>query len=246
LRYKKVSAEMYPNSSNRGWNSLSRAQQIGVAVVGALVVFGLLSGVGSIGRLGDPQWILAVAAIVFIAFPVHEMAHAAMAVALGDPTPRLQGRFTLNPLAHIDPIGAVLILFTGFGWAKPVQWNPRNVTIDVRLAVILVALAGPVSNLILAALALFFLDKTSVEMVSNFLQSFAFINVLLFVFNLIPVPPLDGSHVLFALLPDSTYDLQMTLQRYGFLLLMVVIFMGGSFITRIVYSIMLLLYGLVA
>ncbi len=237
---------MYPNSSNRGWNSLSRAQQIGVAVVGALVVFGLLSGVGSIGRLGDPQWILAVAAIVFIAFPVHEMAHAAMAVALGDPTPRLQGRFTLNPLAHIDPIGAVLILFTGFGWAKPVQWNPRNVTIDVRLAVILVALAGPVSNLILAALALFFLDKTSVEMVSNFLQSFAFINVLLFVFNLIPVPPLDGSHVLFALLPDSTYDLQMTLQRYGFLLLMVVIFMGGSFITRIVYSIMLLLYGLVA
>lgn len=237
---------MYPNSPSRGWNSLSRAQQIGVAVIGLLVLYAILSGTGSIGRLGDPQWIIAVAAIVFIAFPVHEMAHAAMAVALGDPTPRLQGRFTLNPLAHIDPLGAVLILFTGFGWAKPVQWSPRNVTIDVRLAVILVSLAGPVSNLILATLALFFLDKTSVEMVSNFLQSFAFINVLLFVFNLIPVPPLDGSHVLFALLPDSTYELQMTLQRYGFLLLMVVIFMSGSFLFGIVQTVMQLLYGLVA
>ena len=80
---------MYPNSSNRGWNSLSRAQQIGVAAVGLLVIYALLSGASSIGRLGDPQWIIAVAAIVFIAFPVHEMAHAAMAVALGDPTPRL-------------------------------------------------------------------------------------------------------------------------------------------------------------
>lgn len=237
---------MYPNSPSRGWNSLSRAQQIGVAVVGLLVIYALLSGASSIGRLGNPEWIIAVVAIVFIAFPVHEMAHAAMAVALGDPTPRLQGRFTLNPLAHIDPIGAVLILFTGFGWAKPVQWSPRNVTIDVRLAVILVSLAGPVSNLILATLALFFLDKTSVDLINNFLQSFAFINVLLFVFNLIPVPPLDGSHILFALLPDSTYDLQVTLQRYGFLLLMVVIFMGGSFISEIVYSIMLFLYGLVA
>lgn len=240
-----MSAELYPNSPNRGWNSLSRAQQIGVAVVGLLVLYALLSGVGSIGRLGNPNWIVAVAAIVFIAFPVHEMAHAAMAVALGDPTPRLQGRFTLNPLAHIDPIGAVLILFTGFGWAKPVQWSPRNVTIDVRLAVILVSLAGPVSNLILATLALFFLDKTSVVMINDFLASFAFINVLLFVFNLIPVPPLDGSHILFALLPDSTYELQVTLQRYGFLLLMVVIFMSGSFISGVVQTILQSLYSLV-
>ena len=237
---------MYPNSSNRGWNSLSRTQQIVVIVVGALVLYGLFSGASSIGRLGNPNWIIAVAAIVFIAFPVHEMAHAAMAVALGDPTPRLQGRFTLNPLAHIDPIGAVLILFTGFGWAKPVQWNPRNVTIDARLAVILVALAGPVSNLILAAISLFFLDKVTIEIVRDFLRSFAFINGLLFVFNLIPVPPLDGSHVLFALLPGNTHELQMTLQRYGFLLLMVVIFISGSFITGIVNTILNLLYGLVA
>ncbi|HRJ41186.1 MAG: site-2 protease family protein [Caldilineaceae bacterium] len=237
---------MYPNSSNRGWNSLSRTQQIVVIAVGALVLYGLLTGAGSLGRLGNPDWIIAVAAIVFVAFPVHELAHAATAVALGDPTPRLQGRYTLNPLAHIDPIGAVLILFTGFGWAKPVQWNPRNVNVDVRLAVILVALAGPVSNLLLATLSLALLDSAPNSLISNFLFFFAQINVLLFVFNLVPVPPLDGSHVLFALLPDSTYQLQMTLQRYGFLLLMLVIFMGGSFLFDIVAAIMSLLYGLVA
>jgi len=237
---------MYPNSPNRGWNSLSRTQQIVVIAVGALVLYALLSGASSIGRLGDPNWILAAIAIVFVAFPVHEMAHAAMAVALGDPTPRLQGRYTLNPLAHIDPIGAVLIFFTGFGWAKPVEWNPRNVTVDVRLAVILVALAGPVSNLLLAAAALFFYDRAAAELVSTFLFLFAQINVLLFVFNLIPVPPLDGSHVLFALLPGNTYELQMTLQRYGFLLLMLVIFMGGSAIFALVRAMMNLLYNLVA
>jgi len=237
---------MYPNSPNRGWNSLSRAQQIGVIAVGALVLYAIFSGASSLGRLGDPNWIVAVAAIVFIAFPVHEMAHAAMAVALGDDTPRLQGRFTLNPLAHIDPIGAVLILFTGFGWAKPVQWSPRNIDVDVRLGAILVSLAGPVSNLILATLALFFLGSTSNSLVSHLLFFFAQINVLLFVFNLIPVPPLDGSHVLFALLPGNTYELQVTLQRYGFVLLLVVIFMGGSFIFSMTGAVMKMLYGLVA
>lgn len=237
---------MYPNSPNRGWNSLSQTQQIVVIVVGGLVLYALLTGASSIGRLGDPNWIIAVAAIVFIAFPVHEMAHAAMAVALGDPTPRLQGRFTLNPLAHIDPIGAVLILFTGFGWAKPVQWSPRNVTVDVRLAVILVALAGPVSNLILAMVALYFLDSATIDIVSTFLFFFAQINVLLFVFNLIPIPPLDGSHILFALLPGNTIEFQMTLQRYGFLLLLLLIFVGGPLIFGIVQSILQLLYALVA
>ena len=109
-------------------------QQIGIGVVGILVLYALLSGGGSLGRMGDPLWLAAVAVIILVALPVHEMAHAAMAVQLGaTPTPRMQGRYTFNPVAHIDPFGALLILLTGFGWAKPVQWNPGNIDVDVRV-----------------------------------------------------------------------------------------------------------------
>ncbi|MEZ4837381.1 MAG: site-2 protease family protein [Caldilineaceae bacterium] len=168
------------------------------------------------------------------------MAHAAAAVALGDETPRRQGRFTFNPMAHIDPIGAVLILFAGFGWAKPVQWNPRNVNVDPRLGSIIVSLAGPLSNLVLAALLLLSLrvlptfdaalPSVIVDFYLRFVQSFIFINVALFVFNLIPIPPLDGSHILFALMPSSMYDLQVQLSRYGMLLLFIIIFLAPSLI----------------
>jgi Zn-dependent protease len=232
---------MYNRPSGYGWNALTQNQKIGVIVIGVLVVAGLLFAGGSpLGRLGDPSWILAAAAIIFIAFPIHEMAHAAAAVGLGDETPRRQGRFTFNPLAHIDPIGAVLIFFAGFGWAKPVQWNPRNVNIDPRMASIIVSLAGPVSNLVLAALLVLSLrilpalDGTVPSLFLNFylrfVESFIFINVALFVFNLIPIPPLDGSHILFALLPSSMYDLQVQLSRYGFLLLFLVIFLAPGLI----------------
>ena len=150
------SCDMYQGSGGRGWNALSRTQQIGIGVVAILVLYALLSGGGSLGRLSNPSWLIAVAVIILVALPVHEMAHAAMAVQLGDPTPRMQGRYTFNPIAHIDPFGALLILFAGFGWAKPVQWNPNNIEVDVRVGTILVAAAGPVSNLVLAAVAAFF------------------------------------------------------------------------------------------
>src|SRR5688572_26859630 len=120
---------MYRSSFMGRWNTLTRNQQIAILVIGALVLYGLLvSGGGFL----NPARLLAVAAIIFVALPVHEFAHAAAAVALGDETPRRQGRLTLNPLPHIDPLGAVLIAFTGFGWARPVQWNPRNISVDVR------------------------------------------------------------------------------------------------------------------
>ena len=146
---------MTSNRPGRGWGSLSNTQKLVIAGVGVLLLYAMFtsSGGGPFGRILDPSWMLAVLGIIFVALPIHEMAHAATAVALGDDTPKRQGRYTLNPLAHIDPFGAVLIALTGFGWAKPVQWNPNNVTIDRRLASILVSLAGPVSNLILAALA---------------------------------------------------------------------------------------------
>lgn len=222
---------MYQNSSGQGWNALTRNQQIAIGIIGVLVLYALLTGTSSLGRLSSPSWIIAVAAIILVALPVHEMAHAAMAVQLGDPTPRMQGRYTFNPLAHIDPIGAVLIAITGFGWAKPVQWDPRNIDVDIRLGTILVAAAGPVSNLLLAICAVFLVQFATIPMLEQFLTFFVWINVLLFVFNLIPIPPLDGSHILFALLPGTNFELRMALNRYGFLILMVTIFLAGSIIT---------------
>jgi Zn-dependent protease len=217
-------------SLGQRWATLTRNQQIGVAVVGLLVLYALLVGVVSGSGLLSLPRLAAVATIIFVAFPVHEFAHAAAAVALGDNTPRRQGRFTLNPIAHIDPLGAILIALTGFGWAKPVQWNPRNISIDHKLGSIIVALAGPLSNLLLAIVAAVFIRVVESELVFNFLLYFIQINVLLFVFNLIPIPPLDGSHVLFALLPGNNFTLQMQLSRYGFLILMAVIFLAPGVI----------------
>ncbi|MBW7883449.1 MAG: site-2 protease family protein [Caldilineaceae bacterium] len=211
---------------------------------------------GSGGRYTNPAWILGTGAIILLALPVHEFAHAFMAVRLGDSTPRQQGRYTLNPLAHIDPIGALLIFLVGFGWAKPVQWNPRNITVDRRLGAILVAVAGPISNLLLAVISLIIIRLLGVtvtaglfgvvqqSLLASFLYTFATINVLLFVFNMVPIPPLDGSHVLFALLPGAgqTY---MALMRYGTLILLLIVFLAPNLIlvpTRIILS---LLQGLI-
>ena len=222
---------MYQGSGGRGWNALSRTQQIVIGIVGLVVVYALLSGGGSLGRMGDPLWLVAVAVIILVALPVHEMAHAAMAVQLGDETPRLQGRYTFNPIAHIDPFGALLILFTGFGWAKPVQWNPNNIDVDIRVGTILVAAAGPVSNLVLAAVGAFLVPFADFAMLERFLTFFVWINTLLFVFNLIPIPPLDGSHILFALLPGDNFEVRMFLGRFGFIILIGTIYLGGGFIT---------------
>ena len=212
------------------WATLSRNQQIGVGVIGALLLYGLVVGAVSGSSLLSLPRLAAVAMIVFVAFPVHEFAHAAAAVALGDETPRRMGRYTLNPLAHIDPLGAVLIAFTGFGWAKPVQWNPRNINVDRKLGSLIVSLAGPLSNLLMAIVAAVLLQIVDGQILINFLLYFIQINVLLFVFNLIPIPPLDGSHVLFALLPGDNFALQAQLSRYGFMILMLVIFLAPNVI----------------
>jgi Zn-dependent protease len=220
-------------SMGQRWATLTRNQQIVIAVIGALVLYYLTVGIIQGSGLFNPSRLLALATIIFVALPFHEYAHAAAAVYLGDNTPRLQGRYTLNPLVHIDIMGAILIAMVGFGWAKPVQWNPRNITIDRKLGSIIVSLAGPLSNLLLAVLGAVLLRVGAIsesEFMLNFLFFFIQINVLLFVFNLIPIPPLDGSHVLFALLPGDNLQLQMQLSRYGFLLLMAVIFLAPSVI----------------
>ena len=230
------------------WNTLTQGQKIFIGVLGALVVMGLLVSLGGGGRLTNPAWLLAAAGIILLALPVHEFAHAFVAVQLGDPTPRYQGRYTLNPLRHIDPIGAVLILLVGFGWAKPVQWNPRNVTVDPRLASILVSVAGPLSNLVLAFISLLIwqLLGGGGGMTAAFLTTFASINVLLFVFNLLPIPPLDGSHVLFALLPGDTRQIQFFLMQYGMLIVFAVVFIAPGLIrgpTSLIMSALVTMVG---
>ncbi len=234
----------YLGSFGSRWRTLTRTQQIVIGSLGAMMLIWFLTGGNNIL---NPARLAAVAAIILVAFPVHEFAHAAAAVALGDDTPKWQGRYTLNPKAHIDPIGAILVLLTGFGWAKPVQWNPANIRMDPKIGSILVALAGPLSNLLLALLTalLLSLDPFAMPMVSSFLLNFLSINVLLFVFNLVPVPPLDGSHILFALLPGDSFRWRRQMQQYSMIILLVVIFLGGPIIRSISDGIAYLLLTIV-
>jgi Zn-dependent protease len=217
------------------WNTLTRNQQIVIGVIGVLLLIGLFTS----GQFA-PARLLAVAAIIFIAFPVHEFAHAAMAVYLGDNTPKWQGRYTLNPMVHIDIVGAILVLLTGFGWAKPVQWNPSNTRTDNRTATILVAAAGPVSNLLMALAAMVVVQFTSYGFLFTFLNAFIFINVALFVFNLIPIPPLDGSHILFAV-TNVGFQVRNVLMQYGSLFLLAIIFFGGSILSLLIRGVIAVL-----
>ena len=235
---------MFSNFFGGGWRSLSRTQMIVLVGIVALLAYWLLSrGSGFL----NPAWLMAATAIVFIALPLHEYAHAAMAVALGDNTPKLQGRLTLNPLVHIDPMGAILIYVAGFGWAKPVMWNPRNIDVSPRVGAVLVAIAGPLTNLALAIVSVLLISTGLVDrgIGLQFLYSFVQINVLLFVFNMIPVPPLDGSHVLFAFFPGDSYRLQAQLSQYGMLIIFAVIFFMPALIQVPTSVIVNALFGLV-
>lgn len=210
------------------WRTLTTAQQVIIAGIGALLLYSVASSFASGSGLFSPAMLLAKAMILLVALPVHELAHAAVAVALGDNTPRLQGRLSLNPLRHLDLMGSILILIAGFGWAKPVMWNPNNVRINPKVGAVLVAVAGPLSNLLMAAIALAITGQFMGSMNEFWLNAclqFAYINALLAVFNLIPVPPLDGSFVLFALLPGNSMRLRAQLGQYGMLAIFALVFL---------------------
>ena len=163
---------------------------------------------------------------LIIAMVIHEYAHARMAVALGDFTPRLMGRLTLDPRAHIDPIGLVMLFLVRFGWAKPVMINPNNFK-QPRRDDILVSVAGPMANLITAFVFLFLLvlftkvlgyPSTGTLYVVRLIIIY---NINFAIFNMLPVPPLDGSHILRELLPrDLAYQFD-RLERYSFLILII-------------------------
>ena len=165
---------------------------------------------------------------VLLAITLHELAHGYVAYCLGDNTAKAAGRLTLNPLAHLDPIGALMMLIAGFGWAKPVPVNPFFFKGNRTTGMMLVSLAGPLVNLIVAyiAYAVYVAGQGfyTVPFLNQFLNYCIILNVFLAVFNLIPIPPLDGSKILAGFLPKQTaFKFLTTMERYGFVILMMLI-----------------------
>jgi Zn-dependent protease len=169
---------------------------------------------------------------LLVAVTVHELAHALVADRLGDPTARRLGRITLNPLPHIDPIGALCLVLAGFGWAKPVPVDARNFRHPVR-DMFWVAVAGPIANVVaaFAAIVLYLALRPSGLLpgpVLTALGAVFVLNLALGIFNLIPLPPLDGGHFLPYLLPAGAAGLLRILERYGMLILLLLVFTGAT------------------
>lgn len=181
----------------------------------------------------DPISLISRAITLIVALTLHEYAHARTAQAFGDPTPEMYGRVTLNPLAHLDPLGSLMMMFVGFGWAKPVPINPYILNRRSTAAPMLVALAGPFSNFLLAVAAAIpfragFFSVGEVIGGTGFLPQFLFnfivINLLLMLFNLIPLAPLDGDKIIEFFLPPSWAQALERIRPMGPMLLMVILF----------------------
>lgn len=182
---------------------------------------------------------------ILIAITFHEYAHGKAAALLGDPTPAQHGRLTLNPLAHLDPIGTLMLLVARFGWAKPVPVNPFFFRGNRRRGILLVSVAGPLMNLVLAYLAAFGFKLVWGKSLlwQTFFQELLFINLALAVFNLIPLPPLDGSKILANLLPAEYSYSFMKLEAYGPIILLVLLATG--ILSRIITPTVIFLFQLI-
>lgn len=169
---------------------------------------------------------------LLIALTIHEYAHARVAVALGDPTPKALGRVTLNPLSHLDPIGLIMLWLVQFGWAKPVPINPNNFT-DWKRGTRMVSLAGPVANIILSLImAILFtglikagiMDSSS--WLANVIRLTYIYNIIFAVFNMLPIPPLDGSKVLSSFLPNEIAWRYESIEQYGIFIILGLSWLG--------------------
>ena len=191
------------------------------------------------------DYIYIVVAALF-AIILHEIAHGLVSTWLGDPTPKRQGRLSLNPLKHLDPIGTLCLIFFHVGWAKPVVVNPDYYK-NKKRGMALVALAGPLMNFLLAIFSIIIMAifvkvnaySNVLIIIYNFLLYFSVINLGLGLFNLIPIPPLDGSRILGAFLKDDTYEQYMKYERYGFIIIAILLALsslrgnGTSFISEL-------------
>lgn len=174
--------------------------------------------------LANPIIFLLYFGILIICITVHEFAHALVADRLGDPTPRLDGRITLNPLAHLDLLGTIMLVLFRFGWGKPVVFDPYNLR-NPRRDSALIALAGPASNLLLATVLSIILRITNpIEPISAFIVALVTLNVVLAIFNLIPIHPLDGGKILIGFAPKQVArEWDQVLQQYGIFILLLLI-----------------------
>lgn len=191
-------------------------------------------------------------AILIMSVVIHEVSHGVVANALGDPTAKYAGRLTLNPIPHLDPVGSILLPFATFliggfiiGWAKPVPYNPANLS-NQRWGPALVGAAGPGANILIAlifSLVLRSFFPALPPSLAEVLSGIILINILLAIFNLVPIPPLDGSKVLFALLPLGAYRLQVLLEEYGFIFLILFIFFSWRWLLPIVFFVFRIFTG---
>ncbi len=178
--------------------------------------------------LSEPIYFVLIALAIVYAITIHEFSHVFAAYLQGDDTGRLMGRLTLNPLSHLDPVGTLFLLFVGFGWGKPAPFNPYNLK-NQRWGEAFVALAGPASNfisvIVFMVLANIFEPVVGpTNLLSQFLGFLILINLVLLIFNLIPIPPLDGSKLLFEILPSRYNHIKTQLTRNGPWILLILIF----------------------
>ena len=184
---------------------------------------------------------------LLLAITIHEFSHALAADLLGDPNPRSNGRLTLNPMAHLDPLGSLALLFFGFGWGKPVETIVSNLQ-HPRRDIAIISLAGPLSNIILALFLSLLLSFTSSPLFASLFTTIIYINLMLAIFNLLPVYPLDGEKILAGLLPrETSFEFQAFMRQYGTIVLLFLIlplFNGSSFLTALISPIINFFFNL--
>ena len=200
--------------------------------------------------MNNPVTFLLLAVPLLYSMILHEIAHGLVASWFGDNTAKYSGRLTLNPMAHLDPVGTLMLFFVGFGWAKPVPVNYNNLN-NSRLGIMAVALAGCITNILLATVAIFLMQLQVFNTNPAFATIFPIvikINIILAAFNLIPIPPLDGSKVLMGFLPEEAQSNLARIEPYGFFIIIILLYTGIlypviDFIQSILYGLIGLFFG---